>query len=194
MTQLKIATSARLASYIESQRGMVYLNQTDFTDVAAVVMSVEDANAGILSKLYDLGFAIPTFVAVTAEQTVSAEYLPLIKGIITLGEANKAFYNAQVEVAASEYQKSVTAFFSTLKKYVEMKNSTFACPGHQGGEFFRKHPAGRQFLNSMVRQFSGQICVTLMSNWATYLSMKARQKMHRNMQRRSLMQIKPILF
>ena len=106
MTQLKIATSARLASYIESQRGMVYLNQTDFTDVAAVVMSIEDANAGILSKLYDLGFAIPIFVAVTAEQTVSAEYLPLIKGVITLGEVNKAFYNAQVEVA--QFDISVT--------------------------------------------------------------------------------------
>ncbi len=55
MTLLKIATSARLASYVETQRGVVYLNQTDFTDVAAVVMSVEDANAGILSMLHDLG-------------------------------------------------------------------------------------------------------------------------------------------
>jgi len=34
----------------------------------------------------------------------------------------------------------------SLKKYVEMENSTFACPGHQGGEFFRRHPAGRQFF------------------------------------------------
>lgn len=107
MTLLKIATSARLASYVETQRGVVYLNQTDFTDVAAVVMSVEDANAGILSMLHDLGFAIPAFIAVTAEQTVSADYLPLIKGVITLGEANKAFYNAQVEAAASEYQKNL---------------------------------------------------------------------------------------
>ncbi|WP_145515774.1 ornithine decarboxylase SpeF [Yersinia aleksiciae] len=147
MTLLKIATSARLASYIETQRGVVYLNQTDFTDVAAVVMSVEDANAGILSRLHELGFAIPTFIAVMSEQTVSADYLPFIKGVITLGEANKGFYNAQVEAAASEYQKNLLPpFFSTLKKYVEMKNSTFACPGHQGGEFFRKHPAGRQFF------------------------------------------------
>ncbi len=28
-----------------------------------------------------------------------------------------------------------------------MQNSTFACPGHQHGEFFRKHPAGRQFYD-----------------------------------------------
>lgn len=62
------------------------------------------------------GFAIPTFVAVTAQQTVSADYLPLIKGVITLGEANKAFYNAQVEAAASEYQKSITAIFLNIEK------------------------------------------------------------------------------
>lgn len=165
MTLLKIATSARLASYVETQRGVVYLNQTDFTDVAAVVMSVEDANAGILSMLHDLGFAIPAFIAVTAEQTVSADYLPLIKGVITLGEANKAFYNAQVEAAASEYQKNLLPpFFSTLKKYVEMNNSTFACPGHQGANFFASILQDASFLNSTVRRFFVQICVMPMSN------------------------------
>ncbi|MCS6068414.1 hypothetical protein LNO81_25160 [Klebsiella variicola subsp. variicola] len=28
-----------------------------------------------------------------------------------------------------------------------MDNSTFACPGHQHGAFFKKHPAGRQFYD-----------------------------------------------
>ncbi|HGV3485795.1 TPA: ornithine decarboxylase, partial [Raoultella planticola] len=32
-------------------------------------------------------------------------------------------------------------------QYVEMDNSTFACPGHQHGAFFKKHPAGRQFFD-----------------------------------------------
>ncbi|MGQ7190422.1 hypothetical protein ACUODJ_52025, partial [Escherichia sp. HC-CC] len=26
------------------------------------------------------------------------------------------------------------------------RNSAFDCPGHQGGEFFRRHPAGNQFV------------------------------------------------
>ncbi len=194
MTLLKIATSARLASYVETQRGVVYLNQTDFTDVAAVVMSVEDANAGILSMLHDLGFAIPAFIAVTAEQTVSADYLPLIKGVITLGEANKAFYNAQVEAAASEYQKNLLPpFFSTLKKYVEMNNSTFACPGHQGGEFFRKHPAGRQFFEFYGETiFRSDMCNADVK-LGDLLIHEGRQKMHRNMLLRYSMPIKPIL-
>jgi ornithine decarboxylase len=29
----------------------------------------------------------------------------------------------------------------------EMGNSTFACPGHQHGAFFKKHLAGRQFYD-----------------------------------------------
>ncbi|CSA30444.1 ornithine decarboxylase [Vibrio cholerae] len=46
------------------------------------------------------------------------------------------------------YQESLLPpFFGTLKKYVDMGNSTFACPGHQGGQFFRKHPVGRQFFD-----------------------------------------------
>ncbi|GHZ42199.1 ornithine decarboxylase, inducible [Vibrio cholerae] len=47
----------------------------------------------------------------------------------------------------SNTQSLLPPFFGTLKKYVDMGNSTFACPGHQGGQFFRKHPVGRQFFD-----------------------------------------------
>ncbi|MGL4711814.1 MAG: ornithine decarboxylase SpeF, partial [Shewanella sp.] len=50
--------------------------------------------------------------------------------------------------AVNKYEQALLPpFFGTLKKYVEMGNSTFACPGHQGGQFFRKHPVGRQFFD-----------------------------------------------
>ncbi len=53
-----------------------------------------------------------------------------------------------MEAAAVKYEKDLLPpFFNTLTQYVEMGNATFACPGHQGGEFFRKHPAGRQFFD-----------------------------------------------
>ncbi|CNE82174.1 ornithine decarboxylase [Yersinia nurmii] len=147
MTQLKIAASANLVSYLATPREVVCLNETDFTDVAVILVSLEDANSGILAELHKQGFGIPTFIAVGGDQQVSVDYLPLIKGVMALGENNKAFYLAQLEASAAEYEKNLLPpFFSTLKKYVEMKNSTFACPGHQGGEFFRKHPAGRQFF------------------------------------------------
>ncbi|MCR2306776.1 ornithine decarboxylase, partial [Salmonella enterica] len=37
-------------------------------------------------------------------------------------------------------------FFRALVDYVNQGNSAFDCPGHQGGEFFRRHPAGNQFV------------------------------------------------
>ncbi|MPQ65880.1 MULTISPECIES: ornithine decarboxylase [unclassified Pseudomonas] len=37
-------------------------------------------------------------------------------------------------------------FFSALTRYVSRGNITFACPGHQGIDFFSKHPAGQEFI------------------------------------------------
>lgn len=58
---------------------------------------------------------------------------------------------AQLEAAADAYEQALLPpFFKTLKTYVEMENSTFACPGHQGGEFFRKTP-GRPAVLRFLR-------------------------------------------
>lgn len=38
-------------------------------------------------------------------------------------------------------------FFAALKAYVEAHNSQFDCPGHQGGDFFRRHPLGQAFVD-----------------------------------------------
>ncbi|WP_284144496.1 Orn/Lys/Arg decarboxylase N-terminal domain-containing protein, partial [Serratia marcescens] len=149
MKELKIATSASLVATIETLRQIVRVEQTDYTDVAAVVVSVADVNAGILARLQATGFDIPTFVAVEGDEHLSPDYLPFVSGVFALlAGASKPFYMAQLEAAADAYEQALLPpFFKTLKTYVEMENSTFACPGHQGGEFFRKHPAGRQFFD-----------------------------------------------
>ncbi len=149
MKELKIATSASLVATIETLRQIVRVEQTDCTDVAAAVVSVADVNAGILARLQATGFDIPTFVAVEGDEHLSPDYLPFVSGVFALlAGASKPFYMAQLEAAADAYEQALLPpFFKTLKTYVEMENSTFACPGHQGGEFFRKHPAGRQFFD-----------------------------------------------
>lgn len=38
-------------------------------------------------------------------------------------------------------------FFGALMKYTSRKNDEYDSPGHQGGAFFRKHPAGRIFYD-----------------------------------------------
>ena len=148
MKLLKLAASASVAPYIESHRAVVDLRRADYADVAAIIISVSDLNSGKLSEINSLGFGIPAFVAVQGAEQVSPDYLLMLKGVVTLSDANQAFYAAQIEAAAQAYEEALfPPFFDTLKKYVEMENATFACPGHQGGEFFRRHPAGRQFYD-----------------------------------------------
>ncbi|HDL8270453.1 TPA: ornithine decarboxylase SpeF, partial [Yersinia enterocolitica] len=116
--------------------------------VAAVVLSVQDINNGVIESIHSLGLDIPIFAAVCCEEELNTDVLPSLNGVFELCGDNTDFYGKQLESAAEKYEKELLPpFFSTLKKYVEMGNSTFACPGHQGGQFFRKHPAGRQFFD-----------------------------------------------
>ncbi|WP_000320574.1 ornithine decarboxylase SpeF, partial [Vibrio cholerae] len=85
---------------------------------------------------------------VCCEDQFPDDFCADITGVFELCDAKVEFYGKQVETAVRRYQESLLPpFFGTLKKYVDMGNSTFACPGHQGGQFFRKHPVGRQFFD-----------------------------------------------
>ncbi|MEM6162350.1 ornithine decarboxylase [Erwinia sp. P6884] len=142
MTPLKIAASTTVAIHLQTGREVVTLEKTDFTDVAAVVLSVSDSRSGVLALLRHTGFNLPVFIAL--DEPEQAQDLPAVTGLLT-GEPGDA---ALLEAAASDYQTGLLPpFFQTLTKYVAMDNSTFACPGHQGGAFFKKHPAGRQFFD-----------------------------------------------
>ncbi|HDL6514859.1 TPA: ornithine decarboxylase SpeF [Yersinia enterocolitica] len=148
MKKLNIAASTSAMPCFESQREVVDVLHTDFTDVAAVVLSVQDINSGVIESIHSLGLDIPIFAAVCCEEELNTDVLPSLNGVFELCGDNTDFYGKQLESAAEKYEKELLPpFFSTLKKYVEMGNSTFACPGHQGGQFFRKHPAGRQFFD-----------------------------------------------
>lgn len=148
MKKLNIAASLSAMPCFESQREVVDVLHTDFTDIAAVVLSVQDINNGVIESIHELGLEIPIFAAVCCDEELNTDVLPSLNGVFELCGDNTDFYGKQLESAAEKYEKELLPpFFSTLKKYVEMGNSTFACPGHQGGQFFRKHPAGRQFFD-----------------------------------------------
>ncbi|PXW48888.1 ornithine decarboxylase [Erwinia sp. AG740] len=157
MKQLKIAANAAVASRLITLRPIVALSQTDFTDIAAVVVSVEEARSGILSVMHHSGFGIPAFVVREPWHT-GEEQLPPGSEWLSLDKAGE--HALQLEKVAAEYQaRLLPPFFDTLSKYVGMRNTTFACPGHQGGAFFRKHPAGRQFFEFYgENMFRSDIC------------------------------------
>jgi len=140
MKSLKIAVSRELVATVSTHREKVALDNTDFTDVAAVVMTVAESRSGILALLKRTGFQLPVFMF-SQEQTDAPDG---VTGVIS----GKAQEFLELETAACQYEENLLPpFFDTLSQYVAMNNSTFACPGHQHGAFFRKHPAGRQFYD-----------------------------------------------
>src|SRR5471032_3265126 len=148
MKKLKIAANAKTHECFETYRDVVDIHHTDFNDIAAVVMSVRDVEQGMIQQIEEMGLNIPLFVAVCCEESLENTALPALQGVFELCGKNTQFYGKQLEAAAVKYESELLPpFFNTLTRYVEMGNATFACPGHQGGEFFRKHPAGRQFFD-----------------------------------------------
>ena len=139
MKSMNIAASGALVSSLSTHRDVVALDSTDFTDVAAVVITVADSRSGILALLARTGFNLPVFL--WSQDAI--EQPAGVTGVID----GKAQEWLELEAAACRYEDALLPpFFNTLSQYVAMDNSTFACPGHQHGEFFKKHPAGRQFF------------------------------------------------
>ncbi|MBL5920867.1 ornithine decarboxylase [Lelliottia amnigena] len=139
MKSLKIAVSHELVSALSTHREVVTLDNTDFTDVAAVIMTVAQSRSGILALLKRTGFQLPVFI-------FSSEPVEVPEGVVDVISGNAQEF-LELEAAACRYEENVLPpFFDTLSQYVAMDNSTFACPGHQHGAFFKKHPAGRQFF------------------------------------------------
>ncbi|QGU16737.1 ornithine decarboxylase [Leclercia sp. 119287] len=140
MKSMKIAVSRELASALSTHREVVTLDNTDFTDVAAVVITVAESHSGILALLKRTGFNLPVYMFSPQPVETPAGVDAVIDG--------KAQEWLELEAAACRYEENLLPpFFDTLSQYVAMDNSTFACPGHQHGAFFKKHPAGRQFFD-----------------------------------------------
>ncbi len=140
MKSLKIAVSHELVSTLSTHREVVTLDNTDFTDVAAVVITVAESRSGIPALLKRTGFQLPVFIFSQEPVDASEDVVTVISG--------KAQEFLELEAAACRYEENLLPpFFDTLSQYVAMNNSTFACPGHQHGAFFKKHPAGRQFFD-----------------------------------------------
>ena len=59
----------------------------------------------------------------------------------------------------AETEEILPPFFDVLSEYSRRGNLQFACPGHQGGQYFMKHPAGRamyEFFGENI--FKSDIC------------------------------------
>src|SRR5690606_1940320 len=148
MKSLKIAASRACPDCFTTHRELVDVSTSDYIDVAAIVLAVSDISSGTLEEIEATGFGIPVFIATHKEEFIPAEYLSRIHGVFECSETSNDFYGRQLEAAAQKYETQLRPpFFRALVDYVNQGNSAFDCPGHQGGQFFRRHPAGNQFVD-----------------------------------------------
>ncbi len=70
-----------------------------------------------------------------------------VEGYIYLGQQTPAFYAKQVVASLVRYGMSLLPpFFGELMAYDGKATIAFDCPGHQGGQFYRKSPPGQLFF------------------------------------------------
>jgi ornithine decarboxylase len=83
-----------------------------------------------------------------------------VDGYIYLGQQTPAFYAKQVISSLVKYGRDLLPpFFGGLVAYDGEANIAFACPGHQGGQFYRKSPAGQLFFKHFGESvFRNDLC------------------------------------
>jgi ornithine decarboxylase len=97
-----------------------------------------------------LGFRMPLWALADSHRISDIEALGLVgevEGYVYLGQQTPAFYAKQVVASIIKYGKTLLPpFFGGLMAYDNEANIAFDCPGHQGGQFYRKSPAGQLFF------------------------------------------------
>lgn len=160
MNTLKIAATAQAATHLETQREVVKLNPEELTEVSAIVIGTESVNDGTLKAITEKDFGIPVFLMLEPGDDLPEEAVGQVLSIINPEVTDKLLYARQIDEAATKYeQRLLPPFFGSLMEYVQQGNAQFDCPGHQGGAFFRRHPAGRAFYNFFGEEvFRADLC------------------------------------
>ncbi|MCG3202218.1 MAG: Constitutive ornithine decarboxylase [Gammaproteobacteria bacterium] len=83
-----------------------------------------------------------------------------IEGYIYLGQQTPSFYAKQVVASVVRYGLSLLPpFFGGLMAYDSKAVVAFDCPGHQGGQFYRKSPPGQLFFKHFGESvFRNDLC------------------------------------
>ncbi|MFL6551425.1 MAG: ornithine decarboxylase [Povalibacter sp.] len=136
-------------------------------DVGAYVVSIDGDNLDrarrLATAVRSKGFSTPLWALTNARRisdSVSPEVIGQVEGCIYLGQQSPSFYAKQVIASLTDYGMSLLPpFFGGMMAYDAEANISFACPGHQGGQFYRKSPAGQLFVKHFGEQiFRNDLC------------------------------------
>lgn len=135
MKELKIFCKKEYENLFTTKREITEVEE--FTEIAVAILEKKDDE--ISKKILKTGLDIPVF---------------------TVEDLKKENISNKIEEEASKYERRVLPpFFRTLNEYSQRGNLQFDCPGHQGGEYFKKHPAGKWFVDYFGENiFKADIC------------------------------------
>ena len=123
-------------------------------DVGAYIALVDgdrrDGARAFARAVRDCGFRTPLWALADSHRIAdvgATERIGEVQGYIYLGQQTPGYYAKQVIASIIEYGTSLLPpFFGGLVAYDQEANIAFDCPGHQGGQFYRKSPAGQLFF------------------------------------------------
>ena len=136
-------------------------------EVGAYIVAVDGVRREPARKLArtvrDAGFRTPLWAVADSSRISDTSVIGMsgeVDGFIYLGQQSPAFYAKQVVASVVGYGMSLLPpFFGSLMAYDAEAKVSFACPGHQGGEFYRKSPAGQLFFKHFGEQiFRDDLC------------------------------------
>ena len=135
--------------------------------VGAYIIAVDGARVEAAKQLATevrrLGFTTPLWALADSHRISDLAViggLGEVEGYIYLGQQTPAFYAKQVVASIVRYGLSLLPpFFGGLMAYDAEANIAFDCPGHQGGQFYKKSPAGQLFFKHFGESiFRNDLC------------------------------------
>jgi ornithine decarboxylase len=117
----------------------------------------------LAAEVRALGWRTPLWALADSHRISDIEVvggLGEVDGYIYLGQQTPAFYAKQVVASVIKYGMSLLPpFFGGLVAYDADATVAFDCPGHQGGQFYRKSPAGQLFFKHFGESvFRNDLC------------------------------------
>ena len=118
--------------------------------------------AAIVQYIRERGLETPVYI-LTESQSLSdfdnSSFGP-ISGFICLEDETIDFVVKELTAALIKYTQSLhSPFFGALLEYNSHGEQAWTCPGHQGGMFFKRSPAGRLFFQHMGESiFRDDLC------------------------------------
>lgn len=134
-------------------------------DCGAIVASRPHIEATVKAR-DERGLCMPIFLlSRRKEETFLEPYLKSLHGVVIADLETRDFYEKRLYAAVRSYAESLlTPFFGALMNYDYDANRSWACPGHQGGQMFMRHPVGRLFFEHMGENiFRDDICNAMVS-------------------------------